>query len=973
MNVSSAYSLWFESIVVLGLGTLGIVLFALIADRWLHTSSSWRRTIWQSATIAILVLVVFEVSGVGRTLSRWAAIPFTPRQDRYASDIEYSDPVVALQTNEASTAGKASTTNERVANAPKEIKAIKWVDDPANTYRQAFPSQMPPGLAQVSFHDAEFSSDADGVEKKDALDYFRGRLASILTPLTRLVAPHGEPSELVEVHLLDGQTGKLTKLVSPPPQSDDCTMNVLGLGAKEPTIFHIDSYWKKYHADIAPTAICVLLRLCRDRLGNLRSYVYCRIICNMTQSPRSSSLFPFPFKQMAGEAKGWRFIKSAVTVLPLPSLSFNASPPSAPPVASPLETVNHFPTENDANTVSLVSTSPPTPTSTVTTDRQKLAMLARVILGVTLFWLVGIFVILLYRVRAHLALLMFRRRHRHRVPVSDALRQRVDQLSQQLGLRGKVHITEVSGLTTPVAFGIFTRTIGLPLGFADDFDPRDQEVMLAHELSHLASRDPAWLLAADFVTALLWWHPAIWWMRRRLQMASEAAADEACVLVPDGPNRLAACLVEFGHRLTDQRRLGWLHITGGGFRSGLGRRVARLLCLDATVRENNPSCVRLLTVKWLFPFFLVFVVIFSTTWARSRSAFAQGDSEMRVLKSSWCYSLGALALIGLAGPSANQALAHEGAHEGHGHGMTVTCDEKEGECETGEDEFRIYSFPAGEVDGEECETHQFSPKEVREMHELMERATRQMLRQMRAKHGHADAKKGPKKITVIIAGPDGVKRRQIVVSGDISFGFSPHGFMPHPPHPHHPPHHPHHPPRPHHPPHPPMHMFPPHMPGPGFIPPHGFPGPHGIKAPAPKIHHLMIAIQNLHAAGLHEEAAKLEARLPKLIRELREEKRNCRPDEDDNDEGFFPCDDMDKDICPGNDDEDEDICPGNDDEDEDICPGDEDDDEDVFGEDEDEDEDDDKFESRDRNHQLRDIRRAMHELQEQIERLSDRD
>ena len=81
------------------------------------------------------------------------------------------------------------------------------------------------------------------------------------------------------------------------------------------------------------------------------------------------------------------------------------------------------------------------------------------------------------------------------------------------------------------------------------FDAARQDSMLAHELAHLAAHDTCWCLLADAATAVLWWHPGVWWLRRQMHLASEMAADEASLLVADGPRVLAECLVELGTRL----------------------------------------------------------------------------------------------------------------------------------------------------------------------------------------------------------------------------------------------------------------------------------------------------------------------------------------------------------------------------------------------------------------------------------------
>src|SRR5262249_37830679 len=146
-----------------------------------------------------------------------------------------------------------------------------------------------------------------------------------------------------------------------------------------------------------------------------------------------------------------------------------------------------------------------------------------------------------------------------------------------------------------------------------------QEAMLAHELAHLMAHDPAWHFIAQLVTAMLWWHPVAWWALAQFRSASERAADEASLVVSDGPGALAACLVRLGARLAEWNSLGWLSMAGSGFRSGLGRRVERLLCLDGAARRP-PGRLRKAIFLILGPALLVAASALSTAWARSPAA-----------------------------------------------------------------------------------------------------------------------------------------------------------------------------------------------------------------------------------------------------------------------------------------------------------------------------------------------------------------
>ncbi|MCD6338724.1 MAG: hypothetical protein J7M29_05015, partial [Verrucomicrobia bacterium] len=131
---------------------------------------------------------------------------------------------------------------------------------------------------------------------------------------------------------------------------------------------------------------------------------------------------------------------------------------------------------------------------------------------------------------------------RARRPGTDALQARVEILARRLGMRRRVRVFVSPELLSPAAWGVWRPVIMTPEDFASAQDERRQDAMLLHELAHLALHDPLWHTAARMVVAALWWHPLAWWGWNRLRAASEAAADEASVLAPDGPSELAAGL-----------------------------------------------------------------------------------------------------------------------------------------------------------------------------------------------------------------------------------------------------------------------------------------------------------------------------------------------------------------------------------------------------------------------------------------------
>jgi hypothetical protein len=227
-----------------------------------------------------------------------------------------------------------------------------------------------------------------------------------------------------------------------------------------------------------------------------------------------------------------------------------------------------------------------------------------------------------------------------------------------MGIRRTVRVLTTERLGVPLVFGGLRPTIVLPARFARDFNSRQQEAMLAHELAHVAAGDPLWHAVAILPCALLWWQPLAWWSRCRLRAASEAVADEASALVPDGPRVLAASLVLLGRRLVRARPAAGLSVEGSGFRSGLGRRVERLLKLPAR-SWRAPRGPRLALARLTLPVVLALVAISCTAWAPAQVPYPEGGTTMSVLKSSWRTSLAAAALWALLGPASGDATAQE--------------------------------------------------------------------------------------------------------------------------------------------------------------------------------------------------------------------------------------------------------------------------------------------------------------------------
>ena len=102
----------------------------------------------------------------------------------------------------------------------------------------------------------------------------------------------------------------------------------------------------------------------------------------------------------------------------------------------------------------------------------------------------------------------------------------------------------------PCSFGLLRPTVMLPAAF-DRLEPAFQRAIVCHELLHIERRDFARVVVEDVAAALLWFHPWVWLLRRRIRLHREQVVDAEVVRCTDDRRAYVRCLVEVaGHPLT---------------------------------------------------------------------------------------------------------------------------------------------------------------------------------------------------------------------------------------------------------------------------------------------------------------------------------------------------------------------------------------------------------------------------------------
>lgn len=168
---------------------------------------------------------------------------------------------------------------------------------------------------------------------------------------------------------------------------------------------------------------------------------------------------------------------------------------------------------------------------------------------------------------------------RGRVPLADRdLVAWAKALAARLHLRTAVRLTTAPRLTVPLATGILHPEVCLPARAVNELAEEEQVALCAHELAHLARRDPAWILAARVVEAVAPVQPLNWWARRRLRDLAECLSDDLAVEASARPLGLARSLVDVASWSFAQPTVPTVMAAGAlSARSRLGLRVERLM------------------------------------------------------------------------------------------------------------------------------------------------------------------------------------------------------------------------------------------------------------------------------------------------------------------------------------------------------------------------------------------------------------
>src|SRR5262245_4270221 len=128
-------------------------------------------------------------------------------------------------------------------------------------------------------------------------------------------------------------------------------------------------------------------------------------------------------------------------------------------------------------------------------------------------------------------------------PLEEGWEQTLRRLCDRLRAPCPARILESALVKVPMVIGWLRPVILLPASALTGLTSQQLEAIIAHELAHIRRHDYLINLLQAVVETLLFYHPAVWWVSRRIRQEREHCCDDLAVAVcGDAPNYARALL-----------------------------------------------------------------------------------------------------------------------------------------------------------------------------------------------------------------------------------------------------------------------------------------------------------------------------------------------------------------------------------------------------------------------------------------------
>src|SRR5438552_2514547 len=127
--------------------------------------------------------------------------------------------------------------------------------------------------------------------------------------------------------------------------------------------------------------------------------------------------------------------------------------------------------------------------------------------------------------------LIARLRRRESKPMNPGLLALCREMQQRLGISRAIRYCESLHLDAPAVVGWFRPVVLLPISALSGLTELQLRAVIAHELAHIRRLDAFFNLFQVAAETLLFYHPAVWWLSKRIRSERENCCDDVALSV----------------------------------------------------------------------------------------------------------------------------------------------------------------------------------------------------------------------------------------------------------------------------------------------------------------------------------------------------------------------------------------------------------------------------------------------------------
>ena len=126
-------------------------------------------------------------------------------------------------------------------------------------------------------------------------------------------------------------------------------------------------------------------------------------------------------------------------------------------------------------------------------------------------------------------MLLERERRKRASVVSERVLEICYTLQDHLGISRTIQYCECKWLQAPAVIGWFRPIVFLPATALTGLSEDQLQAVIAHELAHIQRLDAFVNVFQVCVETLLFYHPAVWWLNKRIRAEREHCCDDIAV------------------------------------------------------------------------------------------------------------------------------------------------------------------------------------------------------------------------------------------------------------------------------------------------------------------------------------------------------------------------------------------------------------------------------------------------------------